>query len=353
MASSCRPERKLSQPAKATPAAIEISGDDDFAIPPVAGRLTAAAASASDLFPALSEPFDASQEPSSSKAARALISTAKALVSGGQLLPESAFLWLSSILLSEKIASATRTSAFVVLTKVAESVAHVPRLCASGKLAQLYVDRVARPLKKGARIMNEDLNSFLHVLDIMFADDSSGSTDSRQILADFVGDETRRSELYSLTRRAVSAVKKHKGTRALTEEVRKTSLARLRRFRRFFRSKDDEKEDSSEGDGVGQGGASSTKSGKEARSSDDESDAPAQVKSQVMCPCLSDEPDPECSEPAAEAKDLALVLVFEDGKHRRMSKNEMKSEASLLSVCFVRADGCIVADCFCVLHRPS
>ena len=295
--------------------------------------------SAADLFPALSDPFDVAQEPASTKEARALISTAKALVSGGQLLPESAFLWLCSVLLSEKIASPVRTSAFVVLAKVAESVVHVPSLCASGNLAQLYLDRVVRPLNKGTRVMNEDLNSFLHVLDVMFAEDKTGKTDSRKILVDFVGNETRRSSLCSLTLKAVSAIKDHKGSRALTAEVRKTSMDRLRRFVHFFRLDNaEDAEDAEDEHDNDEGGDSllgkSGKSGKEAKeASDEELKTPARKKkpkkAKGPCKCLTDDSRPLCSEPASEATRLALVMIFESGNQRLMTKEEMKADPLL------------------------
>jgi hypothetical protein len=348
---SSRPERKLEPRAKATKAqeVIHIDSDDEFTIPPSATRRKSSVPdiSADDLFPALSDPFDVAQEPASSKEARALISTAKALVTGGQQLPESAFLWLCSVLLSEKIASPVRTSAFVVLAKVAESVVHVPSLCASGNLSQLYLDRVVRPLIKGTRVMNEDLNSFLHVLDVMFAEDKTGKTDSRKILVDFVGNEARRSSLCSLTLRAVSAIKDHKGSRALTAEVRKTSMDRLRRFVQFFRLDNaendedaqdelgDDESDSPDKDGRE---AKSGKSGKEAKEagSDDEPKTPKKKKKKAKgpCKCLTDGSRPACSEPASDAKRLAFVMIFESGNQRLMTKAEMDAEPVLFAVCW-------------------
>ncbi len=357
---SSRPERKLESRPKAAKAheVINVDSDDDeFTIPPSATRRQSSAPDipAEDLFPALSDPFDVDQEPASSKEARALISTAKALATGGQRLPESAFLWLSSILLSEKIASPVRTSAFVVLAKVAESVAHVPDLCASGNLTLLYLNRVVRPLIKDSRVMNEDLNSFLHVLDVMFAEDKTGKTDSRQMLVDFVGSENRRSTLCSLTLKAVSAIKDHKGSRALTPEVRKTSMDRLRRFVHFFRldSAQDDDEDGDEEDAQdelgGDEGDSPDKAGKEAKSgksgksgkeavqvdSEDEEKTPKKKKkAKGPCKCLTDGSRPACSEPASDAKRLAFVMIFESGNQRLMTKAEMDAEPVLFAVCW-------------------
>jgi hypothetical protein len=347
---SSRAERKVEARAKATKPheVINVDSDDEFTIPPSATRRsTAPDISAGDLFPALPEPFDVDQEPASSKEARALISTAKALATGGQRLPESAFLWLSSILLSEKIASPVRTSAFVVLAKVAESVAHVPDLCASGNLTLLYLNRVVRPLIKDSRVMNEDLNSFLHVLDVMFAEDKTGKTDSRQMLVDFVGSENRRATLCSLTLRAVSAIKDHKGSRALTPEVRKTSMDRLRRFVQFFRSdnnagNDEDAQDElgdDEGDSPDKAGkvAKSGKSGKEAKevdSEDEEKTPKKKKKSKGPCKCLTDGSRPACSEPASDAKRLAFVMIFESGNQRLMTKAEMDAEPVLFAVCW-------------------
>jgi hypothetical protein len=357
--SSSRPERKLESRPKPTQTqeVITVDSDDEFTIPPSATRRQSSAPdiSVGDLFPALSDPFDVDQEPASSKEARALISTAKALATGGQRLPESAFLWLSSILLSEKIASPVRTSA-------------LPDLCASGNLTLLYLNRVVRPLIKDSRVMNEDLNSFLHVLDVMFAEDKTGKTDSRQMLVDFVGSENRRSTLCSLTLKAVSSIKDHKGSRALTPEVRKTSMDRLRRFVHFFRLDNaaeaedaedelgDDEGDSPDKDGKEAKSGKSGKSGKQAKEadSDDEEKTPKKKKkSKGPCKCLTDGSRPACSEPASDAKRLAFVMIFESGNQRLMTKAEMKSDPSFEVLSTLVDCSFVVSPCWFILTEQT
>jgi hypothetical protein len=315
---------------------------------------TTASALATSAFPALSDPFDASQEPVSTKEARAIIATAMSTVLGGQLLPESAFLWLSSILLSSKIPSRVRASTFAVLTKVTAAVVHVPDLCASGNLAHVYLERVVTPVAEGTCTINEDLNNLLHVLDIMFAEDKTGATDSARLLNDFVcggiggddggdgGDdhsETLRAQLVAMTRRAISALEKEnnkgKGSAA---ELRKTAMDRLRRFLRLFRlhhgNGSDEakaKPETKESEAGDNDSGASRLSGKLAKSA--KSAKSAKGKRTMTGKTLTDRRGSDCPEPASEAKYIVLVMHFESGNQRLMSKEEMDAEPDLLAVC--------------------
>ncbi len=311
-------------------------------------------------FPALSDPFDAGQEPASAKEARAVISTAMSTALGGQLLPESAFLWLSSIVLSSKIPSRVRASAFAALAKVTAAVVHVPDLCVSGNLARVYLERIVVPVAEGTCAMNEDLNNLLHVLDIMFAEDKTGATDSTRLLTDFVGgrpssgDETAGdgggddqpeslcAQLVSTTRRAISTLEKeHKG-KGSAAVLRKTALDRLRRFVRLFRlhgNGSNEAEAEAEPEESVDSGASSAgksrKSGKSDKLGTAKSDKPgksAKGKRSRAEKTLPDRRGPDCPEPASEAKYIGLVMRFESGNQRLMSKEEIDMEPDLLAV---------------------
>ncbi len=66
-----------------------------------------------------------------------------------------------------------RFSAFEVLAEAAAAVAHVPDVCASGRLARVYLNRVVGPIAEDACALNEHLNGVLNVLDTMFAEDKS------------------------------------------------------------------------------------------------------------------------------------------------------------------------------------